>query len=67
MSKKLSSENIVIALTKGRILKEVLPLFASAGIIPAEDIAKSRKLIFDTNLPNLRLMIIRGADVPTYV
>jgi len=67
VSKKLSSENIVIALTKGRILKEVLPLFASAGIIPAEDIAKSRKLIFDTNLPNLRLMIIRGADVPTYV
>ena len=67
VNKKFSSKNIVIALTKGRILKEVLPLFASIGIVPAEDITKSRKLIFDTNLPNLRLMVIRGADVPTYV
>jgi ATP phosphoribosyltransferase len=67
VNKKFSSKNVVIALTKGRILKEVLPLFASAGIVPAEDITKSRKLIFDTNLPNLRLMVIRGADVPTYV
>ena len=67
VNKKFSSESVVIALTKGRILREVLPLFASAGIVPLEDITKSRKLIFDTNLPNLRLMIIRGVDVPTYV
>ena len=67
VNKKFSSESVVIALTKGRILREVLPLLASAGIVPLEDITKSRKLIFDTNLPNLRLMIIRGVDVPTYV
>jgi ATP phosphoribosyltransferase len=58
---------LVIALTKGRILDEVLPLFKQANIIPAEDISKSRKLIFDTNLPNVKLMVIRGSDVPTYV
>lgn len=59
--------SIVVALTKGRILDEVLPLFEQAGISPAEDISKSRKLIFDTNLAEVRLMVIRGSDVPTYV
>lgn len=59
--------SIVVALTKGRILDEVLPLFEQAGITPAEDINKSRKLIFDTNLPEVKLMVIRGSDVPTYV
>lgn len=58
---------VVIALTKGRILEETLPLFASAGIEPSEDILKSRKLLFDTNLDHVKLMIIRGSDVPTYV
>lgn len=58
---------LVIALTKGRILDEVLPLFKRAGIIPVEDISKSRKLIFATNISNVQLMVIRGADVPTYV
>ena len=58
---------LTIALTKGRILKETLPLLASAGIRPAEDIDKSRKLAFDTNLPNVRLLVLRGSDVPTYV
>ncbi len=63
----MNSNQIVIALTKGRILDEVLPLFEQAGITPAEDISKSRKLIFDTNRDDVKLMVIRGSDVPTYV
>lgn len=59
--------SLVIALTKGRILKETLPLFAAAGIEPKEDISKSRKLIFDTNHKDIKLLVIRGSDVPTYV
>ncbi|SDJ65412.1 ATP phosphoribosyltransferase [Microbulbifer yueqingensis] len=58
---------ITIALTKGRILKETLPLLAAAGLEPQEDIAKSRKLIFPTNQEGVRLLILRGSDVPTYV
>ncbi|MEH6559055.1 MAG: ATP phosphoribosyltransferase [Oceanicoccus sp.] len=60
-------QQVVIALTKGRILKETLPLFAAAGIEPVEDISKSRKLIFDTNQADIKLLVIRGSDVPTYV
>jgi len=56
-----------IALSKGRILDEGLPLLARAGIRPIEDPLKSRKLIFDTNRPGVKLTIIRAADVPTYV
>lgn len=58
---------LTIALTKGRILKETLPLLAAAGIEPAEDIDSSRKLAFDTNQPGIRLLVLRGTDVPTYV
>ena len=61
------SEAITIALTKGRILKETLPLLAQAGIEPLEDISKSRKLIFETTAEGVQLVIIRGTDVPTYV
>ncbi|MGH1371434.1 MAG: ATP phosphoribosyltransferase [Cellvibrionaceae bacterium] len=61
------SQMLTIALTKGRILKETLPLLAAAGIEPAEDISKSRKLIFETNQENVRLLVLRGVDVPTYV
>lgn len=60
-------QKIVIALTKGRILEEVLPLFEQAGITPLEDINVSRKLIFDTTVPGVQIMVIRGTDVPTYV
>ena len=60
-------QEIIIALTKGRILKETLPLFAAAGIEPLEDISQSRKLIFETSQPGVRLLVIRGSDVPTYV
>lgn len=65
--KFMTDQSLVIALTKGRILDEVLPLLEKAGIIPAEDIRKSRKLIFNSNLDNVRIMVIRGSDVPTYV
>lgn len=58
---------VTIALTKGRILKETLPLFADAGIEPLEDIGTSRKLLFETTLEGVRLVILRGSDVPTYV
>lgn len=58
---------ITIALTKGRILKETLPLLARAGIAPLEDISSSRKLIFETTAPGVKLVVIRGTDVPTYV
>jgi len=63
----MSDNKLVIALTKGRILEEVLPLLESAGIIPAEDMNSSRKLIFDSNLEDVQIMVIRGSDVPTYV
>ena len=56
-----------IALSKGRILDEGLPLLARAGIRPDEDPLKSRKLIFTTNRPGIKLTVIRAADVPTYV
>jgi ATP phosphoribosyltransferase len=61
------SERLTIALTKGRILKETLPLLAGAGIVPLEDLDSSRKLVFETTNPAVRLVIIRGSDVPTYV
>ncbi|MCH9690822.1 MAG: ATP phosphoribosyltransferase [Gammaproteobacteria bacterium] len=58
---------ITIALTKGRILQQTLPLLASAGIEPLEDIATSRKLIFPTKRAQVRLLLLRGSDVLTYV
>lgn len=61
------SQALTLALTKGRILKETLPLLAAAGIEPLEDIAKSRKLIFPTTRNDVQLVILRGSDVPTYV
>ncbi|MBB1485709.1 ATP phosphoribosyltransferase [Oceanospirillum sediminis] len=61
------SQELIIALSKGRILNETLPLFEQAGIHPLEDVRKSRKLIFDTNIENVKLIIIRAVDVPTYV
>ncbi|ABC31979.1 ATP phosphoribosyltransferase [Hahella chejuensis KCTC 2396] len=58
---------ITIALSKGRILDDTLPLLAAADIEPEDDIKKSRKLIFSTNQPNVRLVVLRATDVPTYV
>jgi ATP phosphoribosyltransferase len=63
----VQAEQLTIALTKGRILKETLPLFAEAGIEPLESIDKSRKLIFETTVPGVSFVLLRGSDVPTYV
>ncbi|MFK8021086.1 MAG: ATP phosphoribosyltransferase [Pseudomonadales bacterium] len=59
--------SLTIALTKGRILKETLPLLAAAGLEPIEDIYSSRKLVFETNHKDVELVVLRGADVTTYV
>jgi ATP phosphoribosyltransferase len=59
--------NLTIALTKGRILDETLPLLAAVGIEPTEQLASSRKLIIPTNVSNIHLVVLRGSDVPTYV
>lgn len=61
------SDTLTIALSKGRIFKETLPLLAHADIYPVDDADKSRKLILDTNHDNIKLVIIRATDVPTYV
>ncbi len=58
---------LTIALAKGRILDETLPLLARAGIEAADDLNSSRKLVFSTNHAHIKLVLIRSADVPTYV
>ena len=58
---------ITIALSKGRIFDETLPLLAAAGIVPTENPETSRKLIIETNQPEVRVVIVRATDVPTYV
>ncbi|MGI9228953.1 MAG: ATP phosphoribosyltransferase [Gammaproteobacteria bacterium] len=60
-------QNITIAIAKGRILKEALPLLQQAGISPRDNPDESRKLVLQTEDPALRLVIVRAADVPTYV
>lgn len=58
---------LTLAISKGRILEEALPLLAHAGMAPLADPDKTRKLIFETAHPQLRLLIVRAADVPPYV
>ena len=58
---------ITIALSKGRIFEETMPLLAAAGITALEDPESSRKLILPTNRADVRLIIVRASDVPTYV
>jgi ATP phosphoribosyltransferase len=58
---------ITLALSKGRIFEETLPLLAAAGITPSESPESSRKLIIGTNRPDVQLIIVRATDVPTYV
>ena len=58
---------ITLALSKGRIFEETLPLLAAAGIEVLEDPEKSRKLILPTNQPDVRVVLVRASDVPTYV
>ena len=61
------SDTITIAVSKGRIFNEAMPLLAQLDIIPKDDPATSRKLLLETNQPDIRLLIIRATDVPTYV
>ena len=63
----ISVSTITIALSKGRIFDETLPLLAAAGIVPVENPETSRKLIIETNQPQVRVVIVRASDVPTYV
>lgn len=58
---------ITLALSKGRIFEETLPLLAAAGIEVLEDPEKSRKLILPTNQPEVKVVLVRATDVPTYV
>ncbi|MBN8488923.1 MAG: ATP phosphoribosyltransferase [Burkholderiales bacterium] len=58
---------ITLALSKGRIFEETLPLLAAAGIEVLEDPEKTRKLILPTNQPDVRVVLVRATDVPTYV
>lgn len=59
--------DLTIALSKGRILDETLPLLAAAGLVPVEDPRTSRKLIVPTRRAGVSLVILRATDVPTYV
>lgn len=61
------NDTLTIAVSKGRIFKDVLPLLARAGIELRDDPDTSRKLILDTNQDNVKLVLIRTTDVPTYV
>jgi ATP phosphoribosyltransferase len=61
------ADTLTIALSKGRIYKETLPFLAEVGIVPVDDPETSRKLILDTNREEVKLVVIRAADVPTYV
>ncbi len=58
---------VKIALSKGRVMKEALPLLAQRGLAPAESLRGNRKLILASEYPGVEIVIIRGADVPTYV
>ncbi len=63
----MSYSGITLALSKGRIFEETLPLLTAAGITPSENPESSRKLIIGTNRPDVRVVIVRASDVPTYV
>jgi ATP phosphoribosyltransferase len=64
---KAVKNTLTIALSKGRIFKDTVPLLRAAGIEPLDDPETSRKLILDTNREDVKLVIIRATDVPTYV
>ena len=63
----MQSQMITLALSKGRIFEETVPLLKAAGIEVLDDPEKSRKLILETNQPNVRVLVVRATDVPTYV
>ena len=61
------SQDLMIALTKGRVLVDELAILAKAGVEPLEDPTASRRLVFDTNQDRVKIMVLRGMDVATYV
>lgn len=61
------TDSITIAVSKGRILTEAIPLLKKIDIVPEVDPEKSRKLIFATNQPGIKIIIVRATDIPTYV
>ena len=63
----MSQAKLTLALSKGRIFEETLPLLRAAGIEVLEDPEKSRKLILPTNRPDVQVVLVRASDVPTYV
>jgi ATP phosphoribosyltransferase len=63
----MANEKLTIALSKGRIFEETMPLLKVAGIEPLENPESSRKLILETTNPNVNFVMIRASDVPTYV
>ncbi len=60
-------DEVMLAVSKGRIFEQAMPLLARIGIMPTDDPDKSRKLVLDTTAPGVRLLVIRATDVPTYV
>ena len=58
---------ITLAISKGRILKDTIPLLKKMGMAPVEDLANTRKLLIDTENPQVRVVVVRATDVPTYV
>lgn len=67
MNTQSDDQPLTIALTKGRILQDTLPLLARCGLNPVEDPERSRRLIFESKRPGIRFVLLRGADVVTYV
>ena len=65
----MNDKDIIIALPKGRILKQVLPIFDKVGIIPEKSFfnEKDRKLKFETNISNIKLILVRSFDVATFL
>ncbi len=67
MSDATENDQLIIALSKGRIFKETLPFLKQAGIEPTDDPDTSRKLILNTTREDVRLLVVRATDVPAYV
>ncbi len=61
------NSKITLAISKGRILEDTVPLLERMGMAPLEDLNKTRKLLIETENPNVRVVVIRATDVPTYV
>jgi len=61
------NDTLTIAIAKGRVLSESLPLLESVGVVPEEDPENSRRLVIGTNREGIRFLIVRAFDVPTFV